>query len=162
MDAEIGSLRAHLDELGIADNALVVYTTDNGGSTCNYGVNQPLRGTKYTLWEDGIRVPFIVRWPGRVPAHEIRSGFGSSMDILPTALAAAGVPVVADRVDGVDKFPLLVQSDAGYDALHWDCGCQWAIRSGDWKLWSGCIVSMNGGESRLPPTVFHFDQHARS
>jgi len=134
MDAEVASLLDQLDDLGIADNTLVVYTTDNGGSTCNYGVNEPLRGTKYTLWEGGIRVPFIVRWPGVVPAGEIRDGLVSSMDILPTALAAAGVPVPADEVDGLDQLPLLVQLDAGHDALHWECGWQWAIRSGSWKL----------------------------
>lgn len=136
MDAEITSMLDQLDALGLAENTLVIYTTDNGGSTCNYGVNQPLRGTKYTLWEGGIRVPFLLRWPGEIPAGAARSGIVSSLDILPTALAAAGAAPLRDaECDGLNQLPHLSGlTDDAHSVLHWDCGWQWAVRSGEWKL----------------------------
>ncbi|MBP2411910.1 arylsulfatase A-like enzyme [Arthrobacter stackebrandtii] len=130
MDAQIGLILDQLDELGLAEDTIVVYLTDNGGSTCNYGVNLPLRGTKYTLWEGGVRVPFLLRWPGRVPAGAVREGLTSSMDILPTAMAAAGAdPAAYATSDGLN----LLATD-GHETLHWDCGWQWSVRRGDWKL----------------------------
>ena len=130
MDAQIGLILDQLDELGLAEDTIVIYLTDNGGSTCNYGVNLPLRGTKYTLWEGGVRVPFLLRWPGHVEAGTTLAGLTSSMDILPTAMAAAGAdPSRYAHSDGRD---LLATS--GHEALHWDCGWQWSVRRGDWKL----------------------------
>ncbi|MGA7207046.1 MAG: sulfatase-like hydrolase/transferase [Specibacter sp.] len=133
MDEQIGLILDQLDELGLAEDTIVIYLTDNGGSTCNYGVNLPLRGTKYTLWEGGVRVPFLLRWPGRVPAGTTTPALASSMDILPTALVAAGAdPSAYAHCDGRD----LLDPDgaAGHEALHWDCGWQWSVRRGDWKL----------------------------
>ena len=131
MDAEIGLLLDQLDARGEADNTIVVYLTDNGGSTCNYGDNSPLRGTKYTLWEGGIRVPFLVRWPQRVEAGSRRSALTSSLDLYPTLLAAAGaLSATYAHSDGID----LLSDPDGHDELHWDCGFQWAVRSGDFKL----------------------------
>lgn len=133
MDAQIGLLLDQLDELGLAEDTIVIYMTDNGGSTCNYGVNLPLRGTKYTLWEGGVRVPFLMRWPGHVPAGITTPALTSSMDILPTALAAAGAdPASYAHVDGLDL--LGSAGVSGHEALHWDCGWQWSVRRGDWKL----------------------------
>ncbi|MET4004692.1 MULTISPECIES: sulfatase family protein [Arthrobacter] len=130
MDAQIGLILDQLDELGLTEDTIVIYLTDNGGSTCNYGVNLPLRGTKYTLWEGGVRVPFLLRWPGHVEAGTTLAGLTSSMDILPTAMAAAGAdPSRYAHSDGRD---LLATSS--HDALHWDCGWQWSVRRGDWKL----------------------------
>lgn len=134
MDAEIGRILAELDRLGLADDTVVAYSTDNGGSTCNFGDNAPLRGTKYTVWEGGIRVPMLVRWPGGgLPAGVRRSGLVSSLDLTPTLLAACGAQ--APGTDGVDQLPLLRSGTAsGHEALHWECGFQWAVREGDWKL----------------------------
>lgn len=131
MDAEIGRILDQLDETGRAGDTIVVYLTDNGGSTCNYGDNTPLRGTKYTLWEGGIRVPFLVRWPDRIAAGTTRTALTSSLDLYPTLLAAAGAdPAASAHSDGVD----LLADPHGHDQLHWDCGFQWAVRSGTWKL----------------------------
>lgn len=137
MDAQIGHLLDDLDRLGIADDTIVVYLTDNGGSPCNYGDNTPLRGSKYTLWEGGIRVPYLVRWTGGdVPAGTSQSGLVSSLDLYPTLLAAAGSdPTSYVDCDGVEQLPLLRGDDAeGHQALHWDAGFQWAVRAGRWKL----------------------------
>ncbi|TDD26518.1 sulfatase, partial [Kribbella turkmenica] len=132
MDAEIGRLLRL-----VGDNTIVVYLTDNGGSTCNFGDNTPLRGTKYTLWDGGIRVPMIWRWPGRLPAGRRTAALVSSLDLVPTLVRAAGGAV--DGVDGIDLLPVLSGEDeTGHEALHWDCEFQWAVRSGDWKLsWVG-------------------------
>lgn len=131
MDAEIGRVLDQLDAMGDRDNTIVVYLTDNGGSTCNFGDNTPLRGTKYTLWEGGIRVPFLVRWPGRVEPGSQRTALTSSLDLYPTLLAAAGAdPGAYAHSDGLD----LLADGAGHPELHWDCGFQWAVRAGDLKL----------------------------
>lgn len=139
MDEEIGRLLDYLDTAGLADNTIVVYMSDNGGSTCNYGDNTPLRGTKYTLYEGGIRVPLIVRWPkGGVPADISRKGMVSSMDLMPTLLSAANAPKAAwKQCDGKDMLPFLLgkSKKPPHRELFWDCGFQIAVREGDWKLY---------------------------
>jgi arylsulfatase A-like enzyme len=133
MDAEIGKLLDLLDETGQADDTLVVYTTDNGGSTCNFGDNTPLRGTKYTVWEGGIRVPMLWRWPAALPSARQTDALVSTLDLAPTLVAAAGGEV--PESDGLNLLPVLnSDEDSAHTALHWDCGFQWAVRSGDWKL----------------------------
>jgi len=140
MDAQVGLLLAELDRLGLADDTLVLYLTDNGGSTCNYGDNTPLRGTKYTLWEGGVRVPFLLRWPGGgVPAGLERDGLVSALDVVPTILAATGVDSRPADYDGRDLLPVVRDDAPGHEALHWDCGFQWAVRRGRHKL-----VSVDG------------------
>ena len=137
MDAEIGRLLDHLDLHGLAEDTLVVYTTDNGGSTCNYGDNTPLAGTKYTLWEGGIRVPLIARWPGGgLPAGAVRDGLVSALDLMPTSLAAAGVDGARwAHCDGRDQLAHWRGGGGSpHAALHWDCGFQWAVRDGRFKL----------------------------
>jgi arylsulfatase A-like enzyme len=134
MDAAIGRLLDRLDAAGLADDTIVVYLTDNGGSTCNYGENTPLRGTKYTLWEGGIRVPFVVRWPaGRVPAGAVRAGLVSSLDLLPSLMAATGDDW-SGTTDGRVLWDLVSGAAPGHDELHWTTGWSWAVRAGDWKL----------------------------
>lgn len=136
MDQAIGRLLDTLDATGTASDTIVVYLTDNGGSQCNYGDNGELRGTKYTLWEGGIRVPFLVRWPGIAAPGCTVTDPVSALDLAATFAAAAGADDTA--CDGQDLRPLL-EADAPSDAvreLHWDCGWQWAVRRGDWKLLS--------------------------
>jgi uncharacterized sulfatase len=98
-------LRA-LDELGLAEHTLVVFTSDNGGNP-NYAANGPLRGSKWNLYEGGLRVPWIVRWPGRIPAGVVSDAMFIGTDLLPTLASAAGArlpPEVA--LDGRDILPL--------------------------------------------------------
>ncbi|QPZ38029.1 sulfatase family protein [Paramicrobacterium chengjingii] len=138
MDAQVGTLLDELERLGIADDTIVVYLTDNGGSTCNYGDNGELRGTKYTVWEGGVRVPFIVRWSGVAEAGGTNSELTSSLDLAATFAAAAGAEADG-TLDGRDLRTVL-SSGPGHDELHWDCGWQWAVRHGSWKL-SWCDAS---------------------
>lgn len=140
MDAQVGAILEHLDRLGLAENTIVVYTTDNGGSTCNFGTNTPLRGTKYTPWEGGIRVPYLVRWQaGEISGGATRNGLVSTLDLTPTLLAACGASegAWADS-DGRNQLGLLRgETQLGAEILHWDCGWQWATREGPWKaIWA--------------------------
>lgn len=138
MDTQIGLLLSELDRRGIADNTIVVYTTDNGGSTCNFGVNTPLRGTKYTVDEGGIRVPFLVRWPdGGISGGRTYDGLTSTLDLYPSLLSAAGASEDAyAHSDGISQLDGWRGDNSahGHEELHWECGFQWAVRDREWKL----------------------------
>ncbi|MEN5074645.1 sulfatase-like hydrolase/transferase [Isoptericola cucumis] len=157
MDAEVGRLLDDLDDRGLAEDTIVVYLTDNGGSTCNYGSNAPLSGTKYTLAEGGVRVPFLVRWPGGgwSGGRECAS-LVSAMDLYPTILAAAGDdPGRLPDVDGIDQSaPWRGEPTGGHEALHWECGFQSAVRVGDLKL---RVVHGDDPEAAGVRTVEHTD-----
>lgn len=112
MDESVGTILAALDTHGVANNTLVFFTSDNGPyaeegwDRC--GRTGGLKGSKGQTWEGGIRVPGIVRWPGVAPAGTVSDAPVSTLDIFPTALAAAGVPLPSDRIiDGRDMAPLL-------------------------------------------------------
>jgi arylsulfatase A-like enzyme len=101
-DAVVGRLLDLLDELGIADNTIVVYSTDNGphmNSWPDAGMT-PFRGEKNSNWEGAYRVPAVVRWPGHVPAGQVLNGIMSHNDWFPTLLTAAGVPDIVEQLKG--------------------------------------------------------------
>ena len=136
MDDIIGRVMAKLRALGLEENTLVFFISDNGGPG---GVtsNAPFRGTKWTLWEGGMHVPFIAQWKGRIPAGKVLSQQVMQIDFLPTAVAAAGGEVKADwNIDGANLLPLLEGRSAAapHAALFWRFGIQYAVRQGDWKL----------------------------
>ena len=95
-DEQIGEMLNKLDELGIADNTIVMYSTDNGpeNDTWPDGANTPFRSQKDTNWEGAWRVPAFLRWPGKIKAGSVLNGIVSHQDMLPTLLAAAGDPDV--------------------------------------------------------------------
>ena len=136
IDAGVGRLVARLEELGLREDTLVVFLSDNGGRR-GVSDNRPLRGNKGWLHEGGVRVPFLWSWPGRLPAGETYDAPVSALDVLPTALALTGVAAPPD-LDGVDVLPHLTGERAGspHEVLHWRvCGGDgWAVRRGDWKL----------------------------
>lgn len=142
MDEAVGALLAKLKTEKLEENTLVVFFSDNGGptmqgTTINGSVNAPLRGSKRTTLEGGVRVPFCVKWPAKIPAGKVYDNPVIQLDVLPTALAAAGVEAKADwKLDGVNLLPYLtVESKAmPHDTLYWRFGQQMAIRKGDWKL----------------------------
>lgn len=136
MDDVIGRVMARLRERGIENDTLVFFFSDNGGAGGATN-NGPLRGTKWWVWEGGIRVPFIVQWKGRIPAGRELEPPVIQVDVLPTALAAAGAQIdPAWKLDGANLLPLLEGKDttAPHDALYWRFGVQYAVRQGDWKL----------------------------
>jgi len=137
MDDRIGQVLAKLRELKLEDRTLIFFISDNGGPVSRTVHNGPLRGGKWTLWEGGIRVPFLVQWKGHIAPGRVLDTQVSALDILPTALAAAGMkPSPAWKLDGVDLLPLLQGKTRGLDreALYWRFGVQFAVRQGDWKL----------------------------
>ena len=142
MDDAIGKVVDKLREKKLEENTLVFFISDNGGPTMlgtstNGSINKPLRGSKRTTLEGGIRVPFLVKWPGRVPAGKVYDKPVIQLDVLPTALAASDVKVPADaQVEGVNLLPYLdgANKEQPHSALYWRFGEQMAIRKGDWKL----------------------------
>ena len=94
MDDSVGALMKHLDDIGEADNTIVVFTTDNGAEVFTWpdGGMTPFKGTKGTVMEGGFRVPCIVRWPGKIKPGTVENGIFSGLDWFPTLLAAAGNP----------------------------------------------------------------------
>jgi arylsulfatase A-like enzyme len=127
-----------LAALGLTDQTLVLFLSDNGGRTAiTTSGNGPLRGGKGQMWEGGIRVPFLMQWPGRLPTGATYRLPVSSLDVVPTALAAAGAALSPDgQLDGVDLLPFLRGDVASrpHETLYWRMGDKHAIRSGDWKL----------------------------
>jgi arylsulfatase A-like enzyme len=138
LDDAVGDVLGALDKNGLSENTLVVFLTDNGGPTrTTTSKNEPLRGSKANTLEGGIRVPFYMQWKGHLPAGMVYEEPVISLDILPTALAAAGgEPQAAGELDGVDLLPYLTGEKAGapHESLFWRFGKQWAVRHGDYKL----------------------------
>ncbi|MFT3995840.1 MAG: sulfatase-like hydrolase/transferase [Asticcacaulis sp.] len=145
LDDGVGAIRGKLKELGLDENTLIVFISDNGGPTPSItSGNGPLRGYKAQTWEGGVRVPFFVSWKGHVPAGKVETKPVIQLDILPTALAAAGVEPKAEwKLDGVNLLPYLsgkTQSPPERP-LFWRFGQQLAVRQGDWKL----VKAVDGG-----------------
>jgi arylsulfatase A-like enzyme len=142
MDEAIGRVLDKLRSAGLEEDTLIFFFSDNGGptmlgTTINGSSNDPLRGSKRTTLEGGIRVPFAMQWRGKLPAGKVYENPIIQLDILPTALAAAGVDVKPHRkLDGVNLVPYLTSQNTGrpHDSLFWRLGSQMAIRHGDWKL----------------------------
>lgn len=140
MDESIGKLMSTLDELSISDNTLVIFMTDHGGDEAYGGSNLPLRGGKATLFEGGIRVPCIVRWPGQVADGSVNHSVACAIDWFATLGEITGFE--ANGRDGVSILPLLRgQPSRGERTLIWKTGAHaeldrksWlAVRQGDWK-----------------------------
>ncbi|MBM4337291.1 MAG: sulfatase [Deltaproteobacteria bacterium] len=139
LDRGVGRVLAALRENGLEENTLVFFTSDNGGP--NYiglpEVNRPYRGWKISFFEGGIHVPFLAKWPAKLPAGASYDAPVMGFDIFATAAAAAGVAVPADRkIDGVDLAPFARGEREGlpHERLFWRSGHSQVARVGDWKL----------------------------
>lgn len=143
VDEAVGRVLAAVDAAGQRERTLVFFFSDNGGPmtkrNANASINTPLRGQKGDIFEGGIRVPFLVSWPARLPAGRTYEQPVISLDVLPTALAAAGAvrSPAQPALDGVDLVPFL-RGDvtlAPHPRLYWrmDAGAAFAVREGRWK-----------------------------
>jgi arylsulfatase A-like enzyme len=151
-------------ETGQESRTLVFFFSDNGGPsmpgvTVNGSNNSPLRGSKRTTLEGGVRVPFVLSWPGRVKpgVYELPV---IQLDATATALAAAGVEVKPEwKLDGVDLLPFLsgTRSGAPHEALYWRFGQQMAIRMGDYKLvrYDGNADTRSGRREPVSPAKLY-------
>jgi arylsulfatase A-like enzyme len=137
-DSGIGQILNALDKLALSRNTLVIFSNDNGGEWLSS--NAPLFHRKDTLWEGGIRVPAIFRWPARLPAGKVSSQVGITMDLTASILAAAQVQVPAETsLDGIDVLPILEgRAPEAERTLFWRIAVesrqQRAVRKGEWKL----------------------------
>ena len=140
LDRGVGQVMEALQANGLDENTLVMFTSDNGGA--GYiglpDVNEPYRGWKITLFEGGIRVPFLARWPAKLPAGAVYDEPVHHFDMFATAAAAAGAPLPTDRVmDGVDLVPYVTDSGneaSPHEYLFFRSGAAQAIRDERWKL----------------------------
>jgi arylsulfatase A-like enzyme len=167
MDWSTGEILAALDRLGLDDNTLVIWTSDNGAPLLDpwHGSNRPLSGWGYTTAEGGQRVPCIARWPGRIPAGGRCSALTTTMDLLPTFARLAGAgPPPGRTIDGKDIWPLLAgqSGESPHQAFYYYSGPQLqAVRSGNWKL---CLtsqtqwVSPHGAKTNSPPTLYDLER----
>lgn len=141
MDEAIGQVLTKLDATGQKNDTIVFFISDNGGptmkgTTVNGSNNAPFRGSKRTTLEGGVRVPFLVSWPGRLKATVVDTPV-IQLDLHATALAAAAVEVKPEwKLDGVDLLPYLsgAKTEEPHKALYWRFGQQMAVRAGNWKL----------------------------
>jgi arylsulfatase A-like enzyme len=155
MDEAIGKVRAKVAEAGLVNDTLVLFISDNGGPvmrgvTINASINSPLRGSKRTTLEGGIRVPFLLSWPTRLKPGVYENPV-IQLDATYTALVAAGVQVKPEwQLDGVDLMPFLRGERKGlpHQTLYWRFGQQMAIRDGDFKLVRYDAAVDSGEQSR--------------
>ena len=137
MDDSVGTVMEQLRESGLEENTIVFFLSDNGGPTRELtSSNLPLRGSKGTLYEGGVRVPFMVQWKGTIPPGQVYEKPVSSFDIYATAVANSEGATAPKQVEGVDLLPFLTGKDAGtpHKTLFWRQGGKTALRHGDWKL----------------------------
>ncbi len=135
-DEAVGTVLAKLRELRLEESTLIFLISDNGGSYANAEMGG-LRGHKWLCWEGGVRVSWIAAWKGRVPGGRVSSQPVIQLDVLPTALAAAGAEVKPEwQLDGVNLLPLLEgkTEELAPRALYFRFGVQYAVRQGEWKL----------------------------
>jgi len=133
MDNAVGNVLDLVDSLGLEENTIVIFFSDNGGGTGSD--NYPLSGGKATMWEGGLRVPCIIRWPDRLKKGQVLNNFVSSLEIFPTLLAATGIEKPASLIlDGFNILPLLEgEKDMERKEMFWEFRGDYAARVGDLK-----------------------------
>ena len=140
IDWSVGVLLDELKQLGLDENTLVIFTSDNGSRARGEGgSNKPLRGTKGTTWEGGQRVPCIMRWPSQIPPGSVSNQLVSAIDLCPTLVELAGGEMPSDRIiDGKDISSLIRNEEGAITPretfLYYRLHNLMAIRSGRWKL----------------------------
>ncbi len=176
LDDHVGEILATLKELGVDDNTIVVFTTDNGPEIMTWpdGGMTPFRGEKGTTWEGGVRSPMIVKWPGKIKPGQVNNGLFDGMDWLPTLVAAAGGPEDVKKkmltgyeghkahLDGYNQLDLLTNNapSARNEIIYYERDQLQAVRYGNWKAhfvvqphgWSGPKEVLNA------PLLFNLRQ----
>lgn len=154
MDEKIGELLQKLEDLGLCENTIIVFQSDNGYSTeerAHFGGGSAgiLRGSKFSLFEGGIRVPAAISWPARIKAGEERNQICVNADWMPTLAELCGIDLDTKDLDGKSLVPVIRDKNAKSrheSGFCWQSGNQWAARRGDWKL----LVNAISGEKGIP------------
>ncbi len=181
-DDDIGKVLKKLDDLGLTENTIVVYTTDNGPEHSTYpeGGTTPFRSEKMTTWEGGVRVPMLVRWPGKIKPGSEFNGIQAHMDVFATLAAAAGVnyddlrqrlmkgdklgtdtekKVYLDGVNNLDYWTGKSDQSARDDFIYWAEAAPQAIRVNQWKAHFSTRDGYYGTTTKLEiPWVFNLRQ----
>jgi arylsulfatase len=172
-DEHVGAILKKLDSLGIADNTIVVYTTDNGNELLFWpdGGYAPFRGEKGTTWEGGLRVPCLMRWPGKIPAGRVSNALQSHEDIFVTLAAAAGLPDLKEKLlrghkiggttykvhlDGYDNTDLWTgksEKSARREFYYYDETDLMAVRVDNWKMHIGVKREGSWWNEKYYPSV---------
>ncbi len=145
MDEKIGLLLKKLDDLGLSKNTIVIFQADQGHSEEERafgggGYTGPYRGSKFSVFEGGVKVPAFIRWPGHIPANAVRNQFSTNIDWFPTLAEYCGLKPMR-KIDGVSLADVIKSPEAPspHPTFYWQSGGtkqdpQWAVRDGDWKL----------------------------
>lgn len=176
LDDHVGEMLAKLEELGVADNTIVMFTADNGPEIMTWpdGGMTPYHGEKGTTWEGGVRAPMLISWPGKIPAGTVNNGIFDGMDLLPTFVQAAGGPAdLKERMlqgyqgykahlDGYNQMEMLTKNgpSSRREIFYYERDKLQAVRVGDWKAhfvvqnhgWSGPKEELNA------PLLFNLRQ----
>lgn len=153
LDERIGHLLKALDDRGLADNTIVIFQSDHGHSTemrahGGGGSAGRYRGAKQSVFEGGIRSPAIIRWPGVVPAGEVREQWAASIDWLPTLANLLNIDVGALDLDGKSIADVILDtsSQSPHQSMYWLYGKQQALRKGEWKLMKDVVDTSEGAK----------------
>ena len=167
LDDHVGEIFQALENLGVADNTIIVFTADNGPELMTWpdGGMTPFRSEKGTTWEGGVRAPMLISWPGKIPAGKVCNGIFDGKDFLPTLVAAAGGPqdLAAQmltgykgykaHLDGYNQLGMLTRGEASSrkEIIYYERTRLQAVRYGDWKAhfivqphgWAGAKEELN-------------------
>ncbi|MEM8886557.1 MAG: sulfatase-like hydrolase/transferase [Bacteroidota bacterium] len=152
MDENIGKLVKYLESKDLMDNTLIAFINDNGGAGNNASKNSPLRGTKGSYWEGGIRIPFFLHWPQKIKAKNIDVPI-STLDLIPTFLTASGTQEIPQNLDGRDLFAQEGESAKDRPYLFWRLWQSAAVRKGDWKLIRIAEDPLHDSRALLAPLI---------
>ena len=146
MDEKVGQLLEKLDELGLRKNTIIVFQSDQGFSkeTRAFGGGGSAgiyRGSKFSVFEGGIRVPAFISWEGKIPKNKVSDAMVANIDWLPTLAELCDINLPEDKIDGKSMVPILTgnSTENTHDIFYWQClgtkeNPQWAVRDGNWKL----------------------------
>ena len=164
-DAYVGRLLEEVDRLGIRDNTIFIFTSDNGPDPQEpyHGFSGPWRGSYFTAWEGSLRVPFIIRWPEKIPAGVVSNEIVHEMDLFPTLARIVGGKVPSDRViDGVDQFDFLVgkEKKSNRDSVVIYVGNEvFGVKWRNWKMTTKEVASAWGQVVKTYPIPVWYDLH---
>lgn len=154
MDNSIGNILGRLEQLGLAENTLVIFISDNGAGSVQS--NHPLNGNKATMWEGGLRVPCIIKWPKNISKGQVVNNFLSTLEIFPTLLSITKIDIPESIViDGFDISPLLTGTDKNLkrNEMYWEFREEYAARIGELKLVKSKRRTSNNGLFNLTSDI---------